>query len=133
MVYGPFSLVGATAGELRYKLWLNSESDKDVVCRMASVNGTDFYGNCNSGNTNGWTDKVLDLTIVPILGNLIGRYTVWVALRFESNGSTNYPEGGYVDNVVLRKCTAASCPAGVAPASDNEQTVDIPATMILAR
>jgi uncharacterized protein YegL len=133
MVYGPFSLVGATAGELRYKLWLNSESDKDVVCRMASVNGTDFYGNCDSGNTNGWTDKVLDLTIVPILGNLIGRYTVWVALIFEGNGSTNYPEGGYVDNVVLRKCTAASCPAGVAPASDNEQTVDIPATMVLAR
>jgi hypothetical protein len=133
MVYGPFSLVGATAGDLSFKLWLNNESTNDKVCRMASINGTNFYGACTSGNTSGWVDKVLDLTNVYTLGNLMSQPNVWVALTFSSNGSVNYPEGGYVDNIVLRKCTAASCPAGVSPASDNEQTVDIPATMILAR
>ena len=70
---------------------------------------------------------------VYTLGNLMGQTNVWVALVFSSNGSVNYPEGGYVDNIVLRKCTAASCPAGTAPASTNEQTVDFPAKMILAR
>jgi hypothetical protein len=133
MVYGPFSLAGATAGELRYKLWLNSEKTYDQLCAFASLNGSDFYGTCISGNTNGWTDRVLDLANVYTLGNLMGQPNVWVALVFRSNGSVNYAEGGYVDNIVLRKCTAASCPAGVAPDSTNEQTLDIPATMILVR
>jgi hypothetical protein len=44
MVYGPFSLVGATAADLKYKLWLNTESGYDGVARLASINGTDFYG-----------------------------------------------------------------------------------------
>jgi uncharacterized protein YegL len=133
MVYGPFSLAGATAGDLSFKLWLNSEATNDKVCRFASINGSDFYGTCTSGNTGGWTDRVLDLSNVYTLGNLMGQTNVWVALVFSSNGSVNYPEGGYVDNIVLRKCTAASCPAGTAPASTNEQTVDFPAKMILAR
>ena len=133
MEYGPFSLVGATAGELRFKLWLNSESNNDVVCRWASINDTDFYGTCTSGNTSGWVDKVLDLKDVYTLGNLMGQPNVWVALVFYSNGSVNYAEGGYVDNIVLRKCTAASCPASVAPNFDHDQTVDIPATMTRGR
>jgi len=133
MTYGPFSLVGATAADLKFKLWLYSESDNDTVCRSASLNGSDFYGICTSGNTNGWVDKVLDLTNVYTLGDLRDKPNVWVALIFSSNGSVNYPEGGYVDNIVLRKCTAASCPAGAAPASEDEQTVDFPAKMILAR
>jgi len=133
MIYGPFSLSGATAADLKFKLWLNSESDNDKVCRFASLNGSDFYGLCTSGNTNGWTDRVLDLSNVYTLGDLRGQPNVWVALVFSSNGSVNYPEGGYVDNIVLRKCTAASCPAGASTASDDAQTVDFPAKIILAR
>jgi len=133
MVYGPFSLSGATAGDLEFKLWLKSESSYDEVCRFASINGTDFYGACTSGNSNGWIDRVLDLASVYTLGNLMGQPNVWVALVFSSDGSVSYPEGGHVDDIVLRKYTAASCPAGVSPASDNERTVDISATMILAR
>jgi hypothetical protein len=102
MVYGPFSLVGATAGDLRFKLWLNSESDNDKVCREASINGTNFYGTCTSGSTSGWVDKVLDLTNVYTLGNLMGQSNVWVALIFSSNSSVNDPEGGYVDDITLR-------------------------------
>jgi subtilisin family serine protease len=132
MAYGPFSLVSATAGELSFKLWLNSQPNNDKVCRYASINGTNWSGNCTSGNTAGWVDKVLDLTNVPTLGNLLGQPNVWVALVFQSDNSTNNPEGGYVDNIVLRKCTAASCPASVAPNSSS-QTVDVPATMTLGQ
>jgi hypothetical protein len=135
MVYGPFSLVGATAGDLSFKLWLNSEEDKDKVCRMASIDGKNFYGLCTSGNTAGWVDKVLNLTSVDTLGNLMGQSSVWVALMFRSDSSTNTPEGGYVDNIVLRKCTSGMCTgmSGAEAAADQGQVVESPVVMTLAR
>jgi hypothetical protein len=135
MVYGPFSLVGATAGDLSFKLWLNSEENNDKVCRMASIDGKNFYGLCTSGNTAGWVDKVLNLTSVDTLGNLMGQPNVWVALMFRSDSSTNTPEGGYVDNIVLRKCTSATCTgvSGAEAAADQGQVVESPVVMTLAR
>ena len=109
MVYGPFSLVGATAAELNFRLWLNSGLNFDFVCRMASVNGTNFYGACTSGSTGAWIDRTLDLSSVPTLGNLLGQLDVWIALIFASDGSVTRSEGGYVDNIVLRKCTSGTC------------------------
>lgn len=61
MIYGPFDLSGATAAHLTFKLWLNTEPDYDKVCRFASIDGMDFWGTCTTGNTNGWSDKTLDL------------------------------------------------------------------------
>jgi hypothetical protein len=135
MVYGPFSLAGATAGDLSFKLWLNSESNNDEVCRFASINGSHFYGTCTSGNTSGWMDKVLDLTNVYTLGNLMGQPNVWVALRFDSDSATNYPEGGYVDNLVLRKCTSATCTGTSGAESDSDQgnVMEIPVATTLAK
>ncbi len=111
MVYGPFDLQDALAGELRFKLWLYTELQNDTVFYGASTNGTNFYGYATSGNTQGWVDKNLDLASVPTVGNLLGRSQVWVVLAFSSNGSTAYAEGGYVDDVVLRQCYR-ECPSG---------------------
>ncbi len=111
MVYGPFDLQDVIAGELKFKLWLYTELQNDTVFYGASTNGTNFYGYAVSGNTQGWVDESLNLANVPTLGNLLGRSQVWVALVFASNGSTAYAEGGYVDDVVLRKCYR-ECPSG---------------------
>ena len=82
MMYGPFNLQSALAGELKFKLWLYTELQNDTVFYGASTNGTNFYGYAVSGSTQGWTDKSLDLANVPTLGNLLGRSQVWVALVF---------------------------------------------------
>jgi hypothetical protein len=136
MLYGPFSLADATAAELRFKLWLDTEINYDWVCRLASVEGdTDFDGSCTSGDSDGWIDMSLDLASLPTLGSLLGQPQVWVALVFVSDGSTTYPEGGYVDNVVLRKCpTGAMCPAASSPTLvPGSQVVESPARMRLVR
>jgi len=111
MIYGPFSLADASAADLSFKLWLNSEPDYDKLCRMASLNGTNFWGTCTTGDTQGWTDRVLDLADVYTLGNLMGQSQVWIALRFVSDGSETYAQGAHVDNIVLRKYVGA----GAAP------------------
>lgn len=104
MVYGPFSLQGATAAELTFQLNLNTELDYDYLCRAASADGYEFWGICTTGTTNGsWVAKTLDLTNVPELGNLTGRSTVWVALIFVSDFSITYPDGAHVDSALLRK------------------------------
>ena len=109
MVYGPFSLQGATAADLRFKLWLNSEMNYDYVYRLASIDGYNFYGSGVSGNTGGWIDQTLDLANVYGLGSLLGHSQVWVAIEFYTDYSVTYSEGAYVDNVVLRKCIRPTC------------------------
>jgi C1A family cysteine protease/predicted secreted protein len=119
MVYGPFSLGGASAADLQLKLWLNSESGTDGFFWGASTDGNMFYGLGVSGYSGGWVDRELDLSDVYTLGNLLGQPEVWIALVFQSDSGTNYPEGAYVDNVVLRKylATAGQPAPSPAPAS----------------
>jgi hypothetical protein len=136
MLYGPFSLENATAAELRFKLWIDTEVNYDGVCRLASLEGdTGFSGSCTYGDSDGWLDRTLDLSNVSVLGSLLGQKNVWVALVFISDSSVTYPEGGYVDNVVLRKCpTGATCPAASSPAPAGEgQVVESLASMRLIR
>jgi subtilisin family serine protease len=124
MRYGPFSLSGTTAADLRFKLWLNSETTYDQVCRFASIDGANYWGTCTSGNTSGWTDRVLDLSNVYTLGNLLGQPNVWVAIVFRSDVSSTFAEGGYVDDIVLRKCpSGASCPAVLLQAIPSDDQV----------
>lgn len=125
MIYGPFSLVDAVRAEVRFKLWLYTEPDQDYVLRAASVDGINFGGIVTSGNTQGWVDKSLDLANVPGLGNLLGSPQVWVALAFNSNGTTAYAEGGYVDDIILRQCYR-ECPSGSsASPSESGQTREV--------
>ncbi len=107
MGYGPFSLADATAAEVRFKLWLNTEWAGDVhdsFCVWASRDGVGYGGVCHWGYSGGWSDQSLDLT------GLIGEPNVWIAFGFYSNGSVNQPVGAYIDNVVIRKCVEGSCP-----------------------
>jgi hypothetical protein len=103
MIFGPFSLADATAADLTFKLWLNTQSGHDYAYKTASTDGTNFYGYYISGNSSGWGDQTLDLANVPTLGDLTGEANVWIALIFTSDSSTTYSEGVYVDNIVLRK------------------------------
>ena len=112
MVYGPFSLAGATAAELQAKLWLNTETSYDEACLLTSVDNSNFYtsnaGTCFSGNSGGsFVDTALDLNDVYILGNVLGQPQVWIAVVFQSDVSNTYPEGAYVDDLLLRKCTSS--------------------------
>ena len=110
MVYGPFSLAGATDAELRFNYWLNSESSFDEFWVTASIDGNDFYGGYASGNSGGWRSAVFDLTNVYTLGNLAGRAQVWIAFIFTSDGSITYPEGAYLDDIVLEKYMGGAAP-----------------------
>ena len=127
MIYGPFSLTGATAASMSLKLWVYSESSYDRVCYMASLNGVNFYGSCRSGNSQGWLSAGIDLANVYTLGNLLGQPAVWVALWFTSDESTHYAEGVHVDDILVRRCMQASCVGGqpefVQPAGVDGQQV----------
>ena len=118
MVYGPFSLAGASGADLTYQLWLNTEVDYDYVFRGASVDGSNFHGYITTGDTGGWLARGLDLTAVPDLGNLTGESNVWIAVLFLSDYLVTRPEGAHVDNIVLRKSVgtvAASMEEGLPP------------------
>jgi len=102
MVYGPFSLTDASDAELNFYYWLDSEYQYDYLGRMASIDGSSFYGQGWTGNSGGWVDMSFDLTDVYTLGNLCGEPEVWIAFIFGSNYmTTDY--GVFIDDVVLRR------------------------------
>jgi len=103
MVYGPFSLVNATAADLAFKFWLNSELNYDAICWMVSIDGTNFYGTVMSGDSQGWMDKTMDLSDIYHLGSVLGQPQVWIMFAFFSDEIQNFAEGAYVDDILLRK------------------------------
>jgi hypothetical protein len=102
LVYGPFDLRGAAAAELNFQRWLRTERDYDLFKWVASIDGQDYYGWQTSGDSQGWLDTDLDLSAVPILGDLRGEPQVWIALVFQSDASET-DLGIFLDDVAIRK------------------------------
>lgn len=128
MVYGPFSLVGATAGDFTFQYWLNTEFEWDFLCYVASIDNAYFTGWCVTGNTFGWLERTLDLTDVYNQGSLMGQPNVWVGLIFISDFTVSEPEGAYVDNIVLRKFVPGA--SGLFPQSRDIQDTDRNASVL---
>jgi len=106
LIYGPFSLADATAAEFTFQRWLRSEDGYDSLSWMASIDGQQFYGQVDSGDTGGWVSQQFDLSDVYTLGNLCGKPQVWIALLFQSDADTN-DQGAFVDDPVIRKKVGA--------------------------
>ena len=51
----------------------------------------------------GWLEEVFNLTDVYSLGNLAGSPSVWLIFAFNSDDTITFPEGAYVDDVLIRK------------------------------
>lgn len=119
LVFGPFSLVNASDAYLNLQVWAKTELDYDYVFWGVSTDQITFYGESLSGDSAGWTSQDLDLKDVEVLGDLRGQVQVWLGIAFSSDAENNYPEGAYVDNIVLRQCAAPSClPAARATAHE---------------
>lgn len=110
MKYGPFSLKDALAGEIRFNLWVNTETAFDLVCVKVSKDGANFYGDCYSGNSGGWIEKTINLANVSGgLGNVLGQPSVTVKVYFTSGTDTVRAEGVFLDNFSLRQCLGGGC------------------------
>ncbi|MGA9397201.1 MAG: M6 family metalloprotease domain-containing protein [Anaerolineaceae bacterium] len=119
MIYGPFSTVGATAAQLNFQHWTNVETYYgsgvgDRFCAWVSGDNIYYNGWCFWGSFGAWNSFSLDLSNANY-NNYLGLSSVWVAFTLQSDYMINFPEGAYVDNIVLRKCTASSCSSGAAP------------------
>lgn len=108
MVYGPLNLSDATNAELLFDLWLNSEAGYDYVYWGASDNGSSFSMVSESGNTNGWVPRSVNLGNING-NNYLGKPQVWIAFLFTSDNSISYQYGAVIDEIVLKKCTGGTC------------------------
>ncbi len=111
VIYGPFSLLGASAAQVNFKFWLQSQTTKDKFQFMWSTSyNTGYWGFTKTG-TFGWTTGTLDFDdpLFPTSG--LGKPSVYFALIFSSDGSTQ-DVGAYVDSLSITK-TMASTPCTV--------------------
>jgi hypothetical protein len=108
MVYGPFSLADATAADLKFDWWSDTEYGYDAFFWGASTDGDEYFGTIVTGDWSSWTTgQLLDLSDVPTLGDLLGEDQVWIAFMFGSDSSIT-DKGSFVDNVLLRKRVGAA-------------------------
>ena len=110
MRFGPFSLSDAVAGSMSFWLWNDSELYYDSVMWGVSTDAGASFGVVQlTGTTSGWTEKTVDFTDVPALGDVTGQSNVWVVFVFRSDGSTTGP-GAYIDDVRIEKSAAGEEP-----------------------
>jgi hypothetical protein len=130
MVYGPFSLADATAAELVFDWWSETELDRDRFTWGASTDDYHYHGARVSGDHSTWTrSERLDLSAVPVLGSLLGEEQVWIGFSFQSGPGPGH-EGSYVDNVRLRKRVGGAAggserPVGPQRALQPNQTLEV--------
>ena len=102
MVYGPFSLVGATNPLLKFQHLTSTELYHDNFSYMASIDGVNFYGMSISGNWTQWQSATFDLKNVYTLGDLRGQPNVWIAFMFTSDGSVQ-DHGVFLDDIYIER------------------------------
>ena len=110
MAYGPLDFSSVSSAALDFKFWLNSEcvgsqcsQKSDRLWALVSTDGQSFDGPWWAGDwyddptaVNGWISKTVDLSA------LAGEPRVYVAFVFQSDASTQYSGGAFVDDVALR-------------------------------
>ena len=102
IVFGPFDLRDADFAELNFYYWLKSADSNDRFWYLASLDGTHFYGQYKSGDSEGWQYQSFKLDDVFGLEDLSGQPSVWIAFYFVSDSSGS-DAGAFVDNVELKK------------------------------
>ena len=111
MIYGPFDLSDAANANFTFNYWNVSEINYDYLGWYASPDGNNFYGMRVSGNSQGWKPITLNFATVPVVGNLLGDSSVWIAFRFTSDGNTS-DRGAFIDQVRVQKEINSGCEGG---------------------
>jgi hypothetical protein len=112
MSYGPFSLKDATAAALSFQLWMHVDpAIYDYLCIFAKSVEDDPWENgvCLTYQPTDWSPVTIRLDDDLLGINMLGVETVWIALYFTSDDEITYPEGVYVDDIVVRQCTGGLC------------------------
>lgn len=108
MAIGPVDLSDASRAELIFDLWLNTEPGYDFLSWGASEDGANFSLVSESGDTNGWVGRMLDLSNVDGQ-SFIGKPQVWIAFKFNSDYSITKPVGVLIDQIILWRCVGGVC------------------------
>lgn len=103
MQYGPFSLSDALTATLSFDRWLWSSAG-DTFSWGASIDGTNFHGiSVTDSFSTTWDTEVMDLSVVPILGDLRGEAEVWIRFVWQTDNFAEAFKGVFVDNVIIAK------------------------------
>lgn len=101
--YGPFSLSDALSATLSFDRWLWS-APGDTFSWGASIDGMNFYGlSVTESFSTTWDTEVMDLSVVPILGDLRGEEEVWIRFVWQTDEFAETFLGVFVDNVIIAK------------------------------
>ena len=100
MVYGPFSLVDATAAWMEFDAWYETEPAADEVWWGFSIDDVSYYGFPFSG-TSPWSRRTFNFGDIEVV-TASGQSQVWVIFYFGSNAADQF-EGAYIDNLAIKK------------------------------
>lgn len=124
-VYGPFSTLGATAAQLDYYFYANTELNYDFLRVLVTDYNDGYYdpadwnGNEYTGSYT-WQSGTLDLDLPLCQGgtaSCLGRPNMYVAFNFYSDPlMVHVLYGALIDNVQLSVCPFLTCSGSPTPA-----------------
>lgn len=106
LIYGPVDLSLATDAELQFALWADVEGDGpyliDSIDWGASIDAHTYHNYATAGQTGDWIPEMINLTDVPVLGDLTGRSGIYLGWSFVSDQSNPIAyQGAFVDDAAL--------------------------------
>jgi hypothetical protein len=117
MVYGPFDTSSDCDLQMLLRMRYNTQPFLDELFIGASTDGSVFEGITRAGDSEGWLWERRDLS------EFAGHSEVLIAFRFSSNDDVT-DEGAYVDDVVLRKASAAPASPTLSQPAQGSCTTD---------
>ncbi len=119
LTFGPFSTLGATAGDFNFYLYVNGELDSviphqyvyDYVFASVSSDNMAYYGN-GWYEPASWQKKSIDLSrtwCARGTASCLNQPNVWVRISFYSNASGQFPYGALLDDIEVRVCMTGYC------------------------
>ena len=113
--YGPFSLSDAMAAYIKFSYHVNLGAGDSFAVEVSNNGTSNYFGWYWADTTSGWQTRIVNLADVHEDGalNYLGQNGLYIRFTFESSATGNGPEGAYVDNIELIKCTYGTC--GIPP------------------
>ncbi len=105
LIYGPFTTVGATAGQIQFRVMMDTDDPFAVIAQTGSTDCTDLSG------YNGlvvrlepyrlWRAFYVDFGDFPYVGSILDEANVCLAIGFLNRDNTSVNSGMFLDDISI--------------------------------
>ena len=106
LIYGPFTTVGATAGQIQFRVMMDTDDPFAVIAQTGSTDCADLPGDYAGSvyyypPSHLWRAFYVDFGDFPYVGSILDEANVCLALGFLNTDNTSVNSGMFLDDISI--------------------------------